>query len=77
MEKATALDIIKYALIAVDDGQLDKRVHLPEYHELCYNAQIELYDQDGFRHMPDIIFNHIGFNCGSVYSIALDLKYLV
>jgi hypothetical protein len=76
MDKQQALDIIKHALIAVDNGQLDRRVHSQEYHELCYDAQVALYDQDGFRHMPDHIFNHIGFDCVSVYSIALDLKYL-
>ena len=76
MDKVKALEIIKYALIGCDDGLLDKRVHLPAYRELVYNSLIALYDNDGFRHMPDIILNNIGYNCGSVYSIMPDLKHL-
>ena len=74
MKKEKALEIIKYALQGVDDGQLPQIIHSSVYHSAIYDALITLYDQDGYRHMPDIILENIAVDCGSIYSIAICTK---
>jgi hypothetical protein len=67
MEKVKAIAICRAALLQCDN--VPSVMLTDDYIGRRYDAMIALYDQDGFRHMPAIIIQHIeaDFRCISSF----------